>query len=74
MVAFGVLLYFVSRAYQDAAHHTWRIDSSEITFDDPPLILGVGSFGYVTRAVYRGSYVALKVRQAKFLPLAPPTD
>jgi hypothetical protein len=38
----------------------WSIKSSELTFDDDPVILGSGTFGLVLKAEYRGTQVAVK--------------
>ena len=38
----------------------WMIRLRELRFDDPPVVLGMGSFGQVVRAEYRGTQVAVK--------------
>jgi serine/threonine protein kinase len=42
------------------ADSVWLIKTSELQFDDPPEILGRGTFGLVVRAEYRGTQVAVK--------------
>uniref|UniRef100_A0A7S3LHW5 guanylate cyclase n=1 Tax=Amphora coffeiformis TaxID=265554 RepID=A0A7S3LHW5_9STRA len=38
----------------------WQVNIDELTFDDPPEVIGQGSFGVVLLAQYRGTNVALK--------------
>jgi serine/threonine protein kinase len=38
----------------------WRIELSDLNFDDPPVVLGRGTFGLVLLAEYRGTKVAVK--------------
>eukprot|EP00960_Hanusia_phi_P007050 200834-Hanusia_phi.AAC.5 len=38
----------------------WTIRKEELIFDDPPIVLGKGSYGVVIRALFRGSLVAVK--------------
>jgi hypothetical protein len=38
----------------------WRIEPDEIVFSDVPKVLGQGSFGWVVKAQYRGTAVAVK--------------
>ena len=38
----------------------WRIEPEEINFSDVPKVLGQGSFGWVVKAQYRGTAVAVK--------------
>lgn len=38
----------------------WQVNIEELTFDDPPEVIGQGSFGVVLLAQYRGTNVALK--------------
>jgi hypothetical protein len=38
----------------------WNIDSSELKFDEPPEIIGRGTFGLVLMGEYRGTEVAIK--------------
>ena len=38
----------------------WEVQLNELHFDDPPVIVGRGTFGLVLRAQYRGTLVAVK--------------
>ena len=42
------------------AEALWRIPASAVEFQDPPEVLGRGTFGLVVRGKYRGTTVALK--------------
>ena len=42
------------------ADSLWEVKNSELVYDDPPEVLGRGTFGLVLRAEYRGTYVAVK--------------
>jgi serine/threonine protein kinase len=42
------------------ADSIWLIKTSDLSFDDPPIILGRGTFGLVVCAEYRGTQVAVK--------------
>ena len=44
----------------------WKVDKSELIFDNPPRELGQGTFGVVLLAEYRGTAVAVK----KVLPVS----
>ncbi|KAI2506307.1 guanylate cyclase [Fragilaria crotonensis] len=56
-------LFFVHlyvRHKRKQADYVWLIKTSDLTFDEPPEILGRGTFGLVVRAEYRGTQVAVK--------------
>jgi serine/threonine protein kinase len=55
---FCVHLYVRHKRKQ--ADYVWLIKTSDLTFDEPPEILGRGTFGLVVRAEYRGTQVAVK--------------
>ena len=38
----------------------WLVKLSDLEFSDPPVVLGRGTFGIVTKAVYRGTTVSVK--------------
>jgi len=38
----------------------WRVELDELIFDEPPTIIGMGSFGIVLLGEYRGTLVAVK--------------
>mmetsp|Transcript_43011 Transcript_43011/g.82056 ORF Transcript_43011/g.82056 Transcript_43011/m.82056 type:complete len:1338 (+) Transcript_43011:58-4071(+) len=58
LVALALVAYCVVKRRQ--AESAWRIDGSELTFADPPEVLGQGSCGQVVKAEYRGTVVAVK--------------
>lgn len=43
-----------------ASDDQWSIPKDDIHFNDPPTVLGSGTFGLVVRAEYRGTVVAVK--------------
>lgn len=61
-ILFIALLAFVAyeRKRRKDTDLVWRIDASELQFEDPPKVLGKGTFGYVLKAEYRGTAVAVK--------------
>ena len=59
VVAVGVFVYV--HYQRQLADSVWKIKASELEFDKPnPKIVGVGTFGYVLLAEYRGTQVAVK--------------
>ena len=38
----------------------WRVKPSDLLFDDPPVVIGRGTFGLVLLSTYRGTTVAVK--------------
>lgn len=55
------LLGLLFRAHRrKAKEFLWLIKREELKFDDPPVILGRGTFGVVMKAQYRGTHVAVK--------------
>jgi hypothetical protein len=58
LVGAAILVYLEhKRRHSDAI---WKIDKSELKFDNPPEIAGRGTFGLVVKAEYRGTTVAVK--------------
>ncbi|EDQ85134.1 uncharacterized protein MONBRDRAFT_34366 [Monosiga brevicollis MX1] len=55
-----ILITAFVRYQQKKADALWTIDRSELFFDDPPEVLGRGTFGLVLKGTYRGSAVAVK--------------
>lgn len=55
-----ILLVIEVRRRQINGDQIWKIRSSELTFSDPPEVIGRGSFGSVMLADYRGTRVAVK--------------
>jgi serine/threonine protein kinase/ABC-type phosphate/phosphonate transport system substrate-binding protein len=53
-----VYLYVEHKRKQ--ADSVWAVKPDELVFDDPPAILGRGTFGLVLLAEYRGTQVAVK--------------
>jgi hypothetical protein len=47
------------------AETAWLIPPAELTYPDPPEVLGCGSQGVVVRAVHRGTSVAVKRFRAR---------
>mgnify|MGYP000063307381 CR=1 FL=1 len=52
LVAVLILLY-LERKRKKESDLVWNIDPSELHFQDPPRILGQGTFGFVLKAEYR---------------------
>ena len=58
LVAVGVYLYIEHK--QKQADAGWRVKPGELIFEEPPEILGRGTFGLVIKAEFRGTQVAVK--------------
>jgi serine/threonine protein kinase len=58
LAALAVFLYIRQKRRHDDA--VWEIDPSELESENPPKIIGEGSFGQVILAQYRGTSVAVK--------------
>ena len=57
LVALGIFFYIErKRKLNDSV---WKVKPEELTFDDPPEVLGRGSFGLVLKASYRGTEVSV---------------
>jgi serine/threonine protein kinase/ABC-type phosphate/phosphonate transport system substrate-binding protein len=56
--AAAIFLYVEKKKNQ--ADSVWAVKVSELVFDDPPTIIGRGTFGLVLLAEYRGTQVAVK--------------
>ena len=54
----GVYFYVERKKIQ--ADSVWAVKPDDLIFDDPPVILGRGTFGLVILAEYRGTQVAVK--------------
>merc|ERR1712232_113468 len=52
--------YLYTNHKKRLADAVWRIKVSELKFDEPPEIIGRGTFGLVLLAEYRGTPVAVK--------------
>lgn len=55
-----LLGYIVMRHNNLKNDAMWHVDVDELHFDDPPEVIGHGSFGVVLLAEYRGTKVAIK--------------
>jgi hypothetical protein len=58
-----VAIIFASLYVDRRRRHTdalWKVKLSELHFDDPPTVIGRGTFGVVLLAEYRGTQVAVK--------------
>lgn len=60
VVVVGLLIFGIWWVMRTKADSVWSVKSSELRFDDPPEILGRGTFGLVLLAEYRGTQVAVK--------------
>mmetsp|Transcript_26441 Transcript_26441/g.44151 ORF Transcript_26441/g.44151 Transcript_26441/m.44151 type:complete len:1556 (-) Transcript_26441:105-4772(-) len=58
LLALSVYLYVEHKKKQ--ADSIWAVKPDELVFNDPPCILGRGTFGLVLLAEYRGTQVAVK--------------
>ncbi|KAI2505827.1 guanylate cyclase [Fragilaria crotonensis] len=59
MVAIILVICYVDRRRRRSGA-LWKVKLSELHFDDPPAIVGHGTFGVVLLAEYRGTQVAVK--------------
>ena len=55
-----IALYFYLDMKRKQADSVWAVKTSELLFDDPPEVIGRGTFGLVLLAQYRGTQVAVK--------------
>lgn len=55
-----VLLCRWREMHKRNADHVWKVDKKELIFQEPPQVIGRGSFGLVLLAEYRGTRVAVK--------------
>ncbi len=61
LTAFIVVIVLVAMRYQQKKVDTlWHIRPFELKFEDPVDVLGVGTYGVVVKAEYRGTSVAVK--------------
>ena len=60
ILVLGLLVFICfERKRRKETDLVWRIDPSELQFDDPPRILGQGTFGFVLKAEYRYANVSV---------------
>ena len=60
LVLFAAAIYIYLDYKRKQADSVWLVKPEELHFDDPPAILGRGTFGLVLLAEYRGTQVAVK--------------
>ena len=53
-------LYCVNERRKRQSDALWKVNLSELQFDDPKVVVGEGTFGVVLLAEYRGTQVAVK--------------
>jgi len=56
----AVIVFFYIKQKHKAADSVWHVKEKELEFEDPPKIIGRGTFGLVLMAEYRGTQVAVK--------------
>ena len=56
----AVALFFYIKRKHKVADSVWHVKEKELEFEDPPQIIGRGTFGLVLLAEYRGTQVAVK--------------
>lgn len=60
MLVAGMAILWMRRQHRLKEQKLWRIEESELHFDDPVVVLGQGACGLVTKATFRGTKVAVK--------------
>ncbi|EDQ88290.1 uncharacterized protein MONBRDRAFT_9289 [Monosiga brevicollis MX1] len=60
LVALLILILYCAHRQRRKADGIWQIKADALIFDNPPDVLGAGSFGVVLAAKYRGERVAVK--------------
>jgi len=61
LAAILILCGFAYIEFKRRKHDSiWRVVPSELEFDDPPIVIGRGTFGLVLLSTYRGTTVAVK--------------
>jgi serine/threonine protein kinase len=59
-VVSAILVYCYVEYKRKQSDSVWAVKTSQLKFDDPPKIVGIGTFGLVLLAEYRGTAVAVK--------------
>jgi serine/threonine protein kinase len=59
-VVSAILVYCYVDYRRKQSDSVWAVQTSQLKFDDPPIVVGVGTFGLVLLAEYRGTAVAVK--------------
>ena len=60
IVVFSIGVHFYVKYKKEQADNFWKIKPNELHFENPPRVLGRGTFGLVVLAEYRGTAVAVK--------------
>ena len=60
LILIGLVAVWYFRRNSQESDDVWKVLPSELTFSEPPKILGRGTFGLVVLAEYRGTEVAVK--------------
>jgi len=56
----GIVLFLFYENKRKQNDSVWKVEESELKFDEPPEVIGRGTFGLVLVAEYRGTKVAVK--------------
>eukprot|EP00526_Cylindrotheca_closterium_P001767 CAMPEP_0113659478 /NCGR_PEP_ID=MMETSP0017_2-20120614/32381_1 /TAXON_ID=2856 /ORGANISM="Cylindrotheca closterium" /LENGTH=1078 /DNA_ID=CAMNT_0000574035 /DNA_START=785 /DNA_END=4021 /DNA_ORIENTATION=- /assembly_acc=CAM_ASM_000147 len=56
----SIAIYSYLKRKEEEANRLWLVESSELHFPSPLVVVGHGSFGFVLQAEFRGSNVAVK--------------
>ena len=56
----SAILCLICLKRRGEANNIWKINRDELTFGEPPQVLGQGTFGLVLLAEFRGTMVAVK--------------
>ena len=56
-----VLVHLYVAYKRKLADSVWEVKEKEVKFDNPPTVIGVGTFGYVLMAEYRGTQVCAEL-------------
>ena len=59
-VVTALLVYCYVEYRRKQSDSVWAVKTSQLQFDDPPKVVGIGTFGLVLLAEYRGTAVAVK--------------
>ena len=55
-----ITMFFLNERRRKHSDLIWKVKTSELHFDDPPVVIGQGTFGVVLLAEYHGTQVAIK--------------
>lgn len=60
-LAFISAVIYIKRRQKQELESIWNVNIDELSFDDPPEVIGTGTFGFVLLAGYRGTEVAVSI-------------